>query len=198
MQRPTADIEGCRIAHARLLTSLDIADHESGDPSRLPGWTIGHVLGHLALNAQAMVNRIEAATRGECIEQYPGGVQGRSAGIAAAATKTLDQHREDVRFSAARLDETFANLDEETWGRPVRTVGGPEHSVALLPFRRWREVEAHHVDLRIGFEPSDWSAEFIDRLLPRLLAGLPKRTDPNQLSAWLLGRGELPDIEPWG
>ena len=46
----------------------------------LPEWSVGHVMTHLARNAEAMVRRVEAATRGEVIDQYAGGVEGRGVG----------------------------------------------------------------------------------------------------------------------
>ena len=72
-----------------------------------------------------------------------------------------------------------------------------EHPVADLPFRRWREVEVHLVDLGLGLTPDDWPIEFADRALPRLLAGIPDRTDPRTLAAWILGRGPAPDLGRW-
>lgn len=89
-------------------------------------------------------------------------------------------------------------MPAECWSRPVRTVGGGEHPVALLPFRRWREVDVHLIDLRLGVTADDWPQELVDRALPRLVAGLPDRADRRRLMAWLLGRGPAPDLHPWG
>lgn len=81
-----------------------------------------------------------------------------------------------------------------------RRVGdaGDEHPLARLPFRRWREVEIHMVDLDLGFTHSDWPAAFVDRALPTLLDRLPDRSDPRELMVWLLGRGAAPELPPWG
>ncbi|MET0910545.1 MAG: maleylpyruvate isomerase N-terminal domain-containing protein, partial [Ilumatobacteraceae bacterium] len=43
-------------------------------PSLLPGWTRGHVLTHIARNADSFVRLLEAAGRGEVVTQYAGGV----------------------------------------------------------------------------------------------------------------------------
>jgi maleylpyruvate isomerase len=80
----------------------------------------------------------------------------------------------------------------------VKTIRGGEVPVALLPYRRWREVEVHLVDLGLGFTSSDWSPELVDRMLPTLVAGLPGRADARELAAWLLGRGSPPQLQPWG
>jgi len=199
MERPTPEIEGCRLAHRRLALALEsVNESVSKRPSLLPDWSVGHVLGHLALNAEAMIRRIEAARAGVVIEQYAGGRAGRAAAISAAANRSAFELVAEVRMWSERLEDTFSGLDDGDWRWPVRSVNGTEHPVGLLPFRRWREVEVHHVDLNIGFRPSDWSPELIERALPRLIAGLPGRTDRAELAAWLLGRGSAPDLEAWG
>ena len=55
----------------------------------------------------------------------------------------------------------------------------------------------HHVDLGLGYTPADWPAELVDQWLPDALAGLPARTDPGALLAWVLGRGPAPELQPW-
>jgi maleylpyruvate isomerase len=65
-------------------------------------------------------------------------------------------------------------------------------------FSRWREVEVHHVDLGLGYEPTDWPAELVARWLPTVVRELPDRTDPTALLAWALGRGPAPALGPWG
>ena len=44
-----------------------------------------------------------------------------------------------------------------------------------LPRRRWREVELHHVDLGLGYEPADWPPAFVERVLPDALADVGRR-----------------------
>lgn len=199
MERPAAEVEGCRHAHKRLCAAIgEITDPIARRPSLLPGWTVGHVLTHLARNAEAMVRRIEAATRGELIDQYAGGVAGRASEIEAGAGRSARDLVVDVRTWSDRLDDTFGSLPDDCWDRPVRAVGGGEHRVAQLPFRRWREVEVHLVDLDIGFGPADWSQALVDRALPRLTKGLAARADQRALMAWTLGRGSPPALEPWG
>ena len=46
-------------------------------PSVLPGWSIAHVLVHLARNADSHRRRIEASARGDMVDQYVGGIAGR-------------------------------------------------------------------------------------------------------------------------
>ena len=65
---PPLDVEVClsgvRDATAALLDGLrGLTDDEARRPSLLPGWTVGHVLTHLARNADGVRGMIEGATR---------------------------------------------------------------------------------------------------------------------------------------
>lgn len=77
-------------------------------------------------------------------------------------------------------------------------MGGGQHRVAVLPFRRWREVEIHLLDLGVGIAAGDLPASLVDIALPRSLAGLDGRCDKRELLVWALGRGPAPELEPWG
>lgn len=196
---PAADIEGCARSHDRMRSVVArISDTDIRLPSQLPGWSVGHVLTHLARNAESMCSRIEAALRDEIVEQYLGGVGGREAAIAVGATRLRDEIVGDLDEWCMRLDALFGTLPAAVWNRPVQTVGGASHPVSLLPFRRWREVEVHLVDLSFGQSPQDWTQEFIDRAMPSLLTGLGERANHRDLMAWLLGRGPAPQLDAWG
>jgi maleylpyruvate isomerase len=196
---PIVEIEGCRAAHEWMATAIgDVSDAVAQRPSLLPGWSIGHVLTHLARNAEAMHRRVEGAMRGEMVEQYAGGAAGRAAEIEAGARRPAREIIDDAIGWSNRLDATFAALPDDCWVRPVRSVQGDDHPVALLPFRRWREVEIHLVDLGIGITPADWSQGLVEGAIPKLLTGLAGRADPRSLMAWMLGRGPAPPLEPWG
>src|SRR5437867_2834331 len=54
------DLASVRDASERLLTAIAKLDNAAvTESSRLPGWTRGHVLAHLARNADALVNVLE-------------------------------------------------------------------------------------------------------------------------------------------
>jgi len=64
-ETPQAEAEqvraGIRESHARLhRTAAQADDATMRRPSRLPSWTVGHVLTHLARNADSVVRRLEA------------------------------------------------------------------------------------------------------------------------------------------
>jgi len=194
----TVEIEGCRTSHARLAARVEgLTDEAVREPSLLPAWSVGHVLTHLARNAESMVHRIEATTRGEVIDQYVGGAEGRDSEIESGAGRPATVLVDDVISWSQQLDAAFASLPDDSWNRPVRSGRGDEHPVARLPFHRWWEVEVHLVDLAIGHTPADWPQELVDRALPRLVAGLASRADPRSLMAWTLGRGPAPSLGSW-
>jgi maleylpyruvate isomerase len=166
-------------------------------PSLLPGWTVGHVLTHLARNADSVVRRLEGAARGEVVAQYPGGYEGRAAEIEAGAGRPVAVLVDDVSSSSTAVDEGFERFPSDAWDREAVSVSGFEQPVSVLPFSRWREVEVHLVDLGFGYTPADWPEELVAQWLPQLLSRLPERTDPRSLMAWTLGRGAAPTLLPY-
>jgi len=144
-----------------------------------------------------MVRRIDGALAGQLVEQYAGGAPGRASAIDALATQEPGECITRASDAANRLDALFNELSNDAWSLTVRTVKGGTHAVERLPFRRWREVEVHLVDLDVGVELTSWPDDFIDLALPRLIAGLADRTDRRELTAWLLGRATPPDLPPW-
>src|SRR3954465_13737343 len=77
-------------------------------PSLLPGWTIGHVLTHLARNADSMTWALRAAERGEVVDRYPGGLARRGGDGAAGAGRPAGEQVADVSSSGARLEAAIA------------------------------------------------------------------------------------------
>lgn len=198
MTVPEIELAGCVEAHRRLDAAIaGLTDDQARQPSRLPGWTVGHVLTHLARNADSVVRRLEAAERGEVVDQYAGGREGRAADIEAGAARPAAQLLADVAASSARCDEVCARVAPEVWERPTRGLGGEESPASFLAFSRWREVEVHHVDLGLGYEPTQWPPALVERWLPEQLESLPGRTSPAALLGWTIGRGPAPELEDW-
>jgi maleylpyruvate isomerase len=196
---------GCAAAHRRLFETLGRLDDERArTASRLQGWTVSHVLTHLARNAESHVRMLEGALLGQVLEQYERGHEQRSADIEAGASRPAAMLAEDVRSTALRLERTWDDMTPAAWRGHGLALGRP-WPCADLPFHRWREVELHHLDLGLGYESADWPEEYVARELPRALAVLPDRIgDPRarrRLLAWLLGREEDPgrlEIDAWG
>lgn len=174
-----------------------LTDEQARGPSRLPDWTVGHVLTHLARNADSVTRRLDGASRGETVDQYPGGYAGRAADIAAGAGRPAAELIADVAESAARMEAACDAMPAGAWGCLTRDVGGTERPAHTLPLSRWREVEIHHVDLGLGYTPADWPLEMVTRCMARELERLPVRCDSRELLAWITGRAAAPTLGPW-
>jgi maleylpyruvate isomerase len=202
---PDEDLAHCRAAHAGLLAAVaDLTDDAARAATALPGWTVGHVLSHLARNADANRGVALAATRGEIGLMYPS-VEQRSADIDAGAGRPAAELLEDLRTAVAELERTWASTPDEVWanGRFRAPAGAGTVWLHSAPWRRWREVEVHRADLSSTFELGALSEAYVAVELPRLLAELPDRLDLDgrrRVVAWLLGRvddlGAL-DVVPW-
>lgn len=194
---PVEEIEACAASHLRLkAVASGLTDVST--PSRLPGWTVGHVLTHLARNADSCVRRLEAARAGQLVTQYEGGDEGRAAQIEQGAGRPAAVVVADVVAASDRLDAYFPQVTDEVWAGEVMAGSSRRIPATRLAFSRWREVEIHLVDLGLGYEPADWPPALVARQLPELLQDLAQRTDPAQLMAWAIGRGPAPDLAPWG
>jgi maleylpyruvate isomerase len=212
--KPVDDIAGCATAHHVLMHNIiAIDDGVVRRPSRLPNWTVGHVLSHLARNADSHVRRLRACARGEVVDQYPGGFAGRAAEIAAGATRRAADIVADVRDTIEAFDEACAEMPDDAWPRISRDVGGVERAARDLPSRRWQEVEVHHVDLELGYTHADWPDAFVAARLPHMAAKLSARLAPGtpvpsldlipgrDALAWLFDRIDLPGmpaLAEWG
>ncbi|GAQ61357.1 maleylpyruvate isomerase family mycothiol-dependent enzyme [Streptomyces scabiei] len=149
------DLASVREATDRLLTAAARLDNAAvTEASRLPGWTRGHVLAHLARNADALVNVFEG-------RPMYASAEARDTDIERDAPRPLKEQLADVRDSADRFQDAAALPAD--WTRTVELRNGVTDSAARVPFRRWIEVEIHHVDLGIGYELEDLPPEFTER-----------------------------------
>lgn len=153
-----------------LLAGLRASARSAGwarQPSLLPGWTRGHVLTHLARNADAVARTLAGTARGELVPMYDG-EDARDRDIAAGADREPAELIADVADSAARLDEVWSGIGPSAWLGQALHRTGPLPALRLVG-TRWREVEVHRVDLADGYGPGDWPASFVAPLLPSLL-----------------------------
>jgi len=206
------DLAGVRSAHARLLgTIADLTDAHARQPSLLPDWSVGHVLTHIARNADGLTHMVEEAGRGVIGDQYPGGMAQRNGDIEAGAPRSAAELRADVTTSAARLEAAWSSLSVAQWDAQCRAGTGQVLALSELPYRRWREVVIHHSDLGLAFTPDDWPEDFVGVELrrqlmrfrtsqPMGLTELPPAAlalAPRARVAWLLGRARpegLPEV----
>ena len=174
---PAAEAERLRgmlaAATARLTqTAARLSDAQAREDSGLPGWSRGHVLAHLARNADSLRNLLVWARTGTETPQYASASE-RAEGIEAGAGLPVATLLADLDASAAALDAEAAMLPDEAWAARVR--GGPggrgnDHPAWYTLWRRLTEVEFHHVDLRAGYEPAQWPEAFATCALQQVAA----------------------------
>jgi maleylpyruvate isomerase len=157
------DLSSVRDATDRLLSTVSgLDDAAVAGPSLLPGWSRGHVLAHLARNADALVEVLA----GRPMYASP---EARDADIERDAPRPPDAQYADVRDSAARFRE--AGDAPADWSRTVELRGSITDVASSVPFRRLVEVELHHVDLDSGYTlealPGDFTERAIDYLAQR-------------------------------
>lgn len=197
-----SDIAGCGDAQRSLiefLRGLDPVDPST--PSRLPSWTVGHVLTHIARIADG--HREMFAGR----PMYAGGMESREADIEAGAGRGWAELIDDIAAACDALETVWPDVAD--WDA---VAVWPERPFAQLPFLRWREVEMHRADLGLGYEFADMPAAYLRRELrmlemqwkarqPMGMTALPERAlalDPPTRLAWLAGRTEVEGLAPAG
>lgn len=195
-------------------------------PSLLPGWTRGHVITHIARNADGYVNLLTWARTGVETPMYAS-VEQRESDIADGAGRPLAVQLDDLADSAARFQAAVDAMTPAAWGAEVRHMTGRILTPQQIVWARWREVEVHHVDLNAGYRPADWPEEFTLRLLSEVAsdfggwesgltasaedlafeaeigaapAPITVRGPARAIAAWLIGRstGDALRAEPAG
>ncbi len=207
-----AELSGSTVRLVAAVRALD--DAALREPSLLPGWTRGHVVAHLARNADGLVNLATWARTGVETPMYPGGRATRDADIERDAGRPASEQVADTEAASERLAAALADLPAGALGVELRLGSGTTVPAGLLPLRRIREVEIHLVDLAAGYRPTDWSLAFAERTLDELTPSIrsspigvlrdpgtgrswalapdrPALTGPAQdLLGWLVGRGD--------
>lgn len=220
-------LESVHGSTARLLSTLrGLSDRDLRQDSLLQGWSRAHVAGHLARNADGLLNLVRWAKTGESHPMYASGAH-RQAGITATAALNHEELCQDVADSAERLSLAMREVTGDQWNRPIHWRHERNLGRAVgIPFMRWVEVEVHHVDLRAGYSFQDWPTDFVQDMLVRVIedrevkgnalpatlmtddgttlpmeGGGPQLGGPAWLLvAWLLGRAEIqgaPNLPPW-
>ncbi len=153
-------------ATRRLLkTASTLSDDQVRQPSLLPGWTRGHVLNHVARNAEALRNLLIWARTGVKTPAYPS-QQARDDAIEAGAGRAAAELLADMTQTAEAFRAEAATLDARAWEVPVHLLDGQEFPAAQVLTRRLVEVELHHTDLGSGYRRADWPAAFATMDLP--------------------------------
>lgn len=162
-------LEEMVVATTRYLGALTLLnDDDMRAPSQLPGWSRGHVVTHIARNADALCNMVRWAETGVETPMYASREQ-RDADIDSGADRSAHALRVDASASAGRFLQAINELDVRHEDAPVSRMPGtetfPARDIALL---RRIEVEIHQADLGIGFTHRDWSSDFAEVMVGRV------------------------------
>ncbi len=202
---PRPWIDHCTQAHRRLLNVVkNLTDGHARRPSLLPDWTVGHLLTHLARNADANSGMVEAAQRGDVAAMYPGGQAQREADIAAGCARPARELVDDLTSATERLESAWNSTSEEVWATGLGRTFGGLRAIAFTVFMRWREVEIHLADLGLhelgspdwdGLSPAYVDVEWAEQsatLARRLPEGTSVILIPGDRPSRVFGAGERP------
>jgi maleylpyruvate isomerase len=198
-------IDETLLATTRYLQALTVLDDDSvRRPSLLPDWSRAHVVAHLSRNADAFTRVLGQAATGEPAWMYASD-QARDADI----EETVRTHGaaalvEDAIRSVARLTEALWACTADPDTPYTRTPGAADtFALGTVGPRRRAEVEIHHADLGVGYEPTEWPTDFARNMVKQRqdeMAGLARGGPSMVLSAtdveglWKFGEGQGPEI----
>ena len=161
------EAEGARV----LATAAALSDRDLLAPSLCPGWSRGHVLSHLARNADALARVYAVAVTGIPDTMYDSD-DARDADIEAGASHTSAEQVADLRESAARFAALAGQFEPSQGSVRVERTPGSRHIPAdKVLFMRLRELIYHHVDLDAGYTFDQVSPD----VLGMFLADMVKR-----------------------
>jgi maleylpyruvate isomerase len=159
---PDRELTWVAEAQARFEQSVMDCD-DLRRPSRLPGWTRGHVVTHVARNAEALCRLLTWARTGIATPMYPS-VEVRNAEIDAGAVRPKAEQFDDLRRTAAAFAATTQGLSADHWAATVGTRHGPVRA-SFIPWARVRELWLHLVDLDAGVEIEAMPADIATTLV---------------------------------
>lgn len=204
-------VEEALAADHRLLEAAGgLDDAALRGPSRLPGWTRGHVLNHLRRNAEAFARVCDETTGGGTASMYPLGAAARDEGIAEGAADPPGVLVANLRAAVEGLEAAWARRGSGNWSGSFVVPSGSTVAITDVPYRRLRETVVHLTDLAIGIDHGEWPALFVRMELERqrmawaashpmgltqFPAAVMALPDPLRL-AWLINRAEVPGLGP--
>ena len=194
-ERSAAEARRCltdvRVVTERLDQAVGQLDEQRmHQPSLLPGWSRGHVVSHLARNADGFVNLLTWARTGVEHPMYPSNAD-RDADIEEGATRLAQVVHEDLRAASDRFAAAGERLSDSQW---LATVAGRASMIfpaANIPSMRLFELWVHAVDLDIGAGFADVPAEQVEGLLGTAVSRLVDRPDAPSVHLTVM----LPDGE---
>jgi len=215
-------LEAVRCSAARLAATLDtLTDLQAREPSALPGWSRGHVITHIARSADVYRWLLTLARTGAAPGPRADGPALERA-LREGAGRDAAELVADVRGSLGRMLDEAAAMPAECWPTMVTALAGWPHPAWFVLHRARRELETHHVDLRLDHTSADWPDDYVTWALDATVATLRARDFPvsrieatdldrvwtlaptgpgiigagHALLAWLAGRGTSGPLQP--
>ncbi|QLJ02464.1 maleylpyruvate isomerase family mycothiol-dependent enzyme [Streptomyces sp. NEAU-sy36] len=174
---PATALARIAAATGQLLgTAAEFTDADVRAPSLLPAWSRGHVLTHLARNADGGRHLLTWARTGTETPEYPS-LAARAEQIESGAGRGAAELLADLRDSAAAFEAEYRRMPPDGWHRIVRWTRGQERPAARAAEARLCEVLVHHADLDAGYTPAHWPADFVATMLDRVVASFGARDD---------------------
>ena len=152
-----------------IATAEQFDDAAVREPSLLPGWTRGHVLTHVARNADAVIRLLTWAATGVETPMYAS-PEARESEIEQGAGRSAAELLADVRESSERLALRAAQMTPEQWANEIVPRRGGPQPAAWLPWWRLEEMLIHHVDLDAAYSPAHWPESFTEPELAMIAA----------------------------
>jgi len=158
-----------------LMASIGgLTDADARGPSLLPGWTRGHVLTHLARNADGGTRLLGWARTGMPSYEYKS-VDARAEAIEEGAGRPAMVLLADVSAASAAFAEAAAVMPADAWQHMVTWTTGQQTPAGHVVESRLAEVLVHHVDLDVGFGPGRWPPVFVHEMLGVAVSALNER-----------------------
>lgn len=129
-----------------------LSDEELRGPSLLPGWTRGHLVGHVAANAQGMSRLVNWGCTG--VEQPMfASRDARNQEIEDLSRLNIEEliklHQQGVHALNQAWDEAEA-IGDQAWDYRVKNAHGVEMPMRRTLWMRSREVWVHTTDINNG------------------------------------------------
>ncbi|MEV6715707.1 maleylpyruvate isomerase family mycothiol-dependent enzyme [Lentzea sp. NPDC051208] len=145
--------------------------------SLLPGWTRGHVITHLARNADALVNLLTWARTGVEHQAYTSRTD-RDADIEEGSHRLLQVLKADLDSACQRFDVACREFPAHAWRSEVTAPKGQPIPASVVPLYRLREIWIHLIDLNAGVGFGDLPADFVEEFLDDAVRQFEGRVDP--------------------
>jgi maleylpyruvate isomerase len=175
---PTREIEWLREGTSLLLSRIDqVPEGDFSRPSNLDGWTVGHLVAHVAYNAKAIQRLLRWAATGIETPMYSS-TAARNEEIEQGSRLPAAELKAFCHSSAEDLDRAITTLSPTAWHVEVRTAQGRVVPASETVWMRVREVWVHAADIVAVAQPADFTifpAPLIDALIADVRATFGRR-----------------------